>query len=139
LDVSGSSSADDRVEPVLGRAERARGRRGDEGAHVLGVGGEDLVGVADGPGDAGLRDEAVVGLDHAPLVDGPARRDDRLALVLDVDRLEAEIELHRVGDGPRVLQVQLRGLRVERVLPLREERVLWKSRKDRVGAVDGSP
>ena len=117
----------DRVEASLRRRERRRTRGSShEGAHVLRQREEHFLRIRQRPVQASLRQEGLFCFNGARDIHGTTRSGHRRRAVLHLDALEAEVGLKRIGHRPSILQIKLRSLRLELVVPLREERVRLK-------------
>ena len=111
--------ASDGIEAGLGRGEgRQAGSCRREGPHVLRIAREQFAVVGKGPGEASLGKEGLLGSDRS--IDH-WRTDHRHRAALDADRLEAEVDLQLVGNGPGVLKVEGPGVGLEVARPLGEE------------------
>ena len=109
----------DRHEACGAGAERSGGVGADEGARVARRETEELTALPRRPSETQLRQEVLLRLDGAGLV----RPGDRGRRVLHLHAFEARHELQRLAERELVLQMVLHRLGLERVLPLRQQRV----------------
>ncbi len=123
LDAGGGFRLDrvlDRIEACLGgRERRSAGGRADQCTHVLGGSAEQFTVGIQVVHEADLGQEALVGVDLACLVVAH----EGAGLDVHLHALEAELQTQGVRGLPDVLHVQLRGLGVEGVFPLGQQRV----------------